>query len=442
MSKYFKACLLGFGLSAAIHVAYAADDLTSALTESKWFGYGKIMGVVDDKKGGRLNQQTPGFGGKIGAETGNLHGLRLKAAWYTTQDLGLRNDNPRATDAYMFDLDKTPYSIWGEAQLIATFGKSSLISGRQEIVSPLIKSYEYRIIPNLYEAVALSNRDLPNTTLSLAYVSKMSGFDGLTTYSQFRPMSEQAYTSLMVTPAGVVDSANGETLVPSRIVGNRGVWLAGAVHETAPHSLQLWNAHAPELLNTAYVEGKTTMPLSRTLALTTEAQAYRVNAVGRFKEYLSGFGLNARYGLLGLKATLAHAPSGVSMALAANRFGGDDKTVTAFGNWGGYPEFVSMPYLFAAGSSVSAIARSKLIKLTGAVDLGKVGWPGHRLILGHARIDLDEAILPNSDLVVNSLIYLSKLSDRLSSRIAVENRQSNNARYDNDFVTVGVRYDF
>ena len=428
------------------NAAHAANVLVDAIAESKFFGYGKIMFVADDKKGGRLNQHTPGFGGRLGMETGSLLGqgpvdLRFKAAWYTTQDFGLRSNNPRKTDAYMFDLDKTPYSLLGEAQLVGKFGNTTLTAGRQEIHSPLINSYDYRIIPNLFEAISLVNRDLPETTLTLAHVRKMSGFDGLTTFSRFRSMSEQAYTSLLVTPDGAVDSVNGNTLVPSRIVGDQGVWLAG-VELKSRHTVRVWNAYGTNLLNTLYGDVKLTWPLRETLSVSLEGQAYRVSALGRFKEYLSGHGLNANYALVGVKGTLAHKPGGVSVGLAFNRFGGSDRTVTAFGNWGGYPEFVSMPYLFAEGRSVSAIARSQLVKLTALFDLGPYGLSGHSLLFGHARINLDEAILPGSDIIVNSLLYRSKLSDKLSARLALEFRNSGNSRYDNEFIAVSLRYDF
>ena len=98
------------------HVAHSSEELSTALQSGHAYGFGKVMYVADDKKGGRLNQSTPGFGGKIGAETGDYYGFSLKGAWYTTRDFGLRSANPKETDAYMFDVDKTPYSLLGEAQ--------------------------------------------------------------------------------------------------------------------------------------------------------------------------------------------------------------------------------------------------------------------------------------------------------------------------------------
>ena len=121
----------------------------------KLSGYAKLMFVADDKKGGRVNQSTPGFGGRLGVETGEFHGFTLLAAAYTTSDLGLRHTDTRRTDAYMFDLDKKPYSLLGEAQINYRAGKTTITAGRQEFFSPIINSYEYRIIPNLFEAVTL-----------------------------------------------------------------------------------------------------------------------------------------------------------------------------------------------------------------------------------------------------------------------------------------------
>jgi hypothetical protein len=442
VSPYASGLRLGLWLGLlGVTAAQAANDLADALMESKFSGYGKIMFVADDKKGGRLNQHTPGFGGKLGAETGSYYGFTLKGAVYTTQDLGLRSDNPRKTDAYMFDLDKTPYSLPGEAQVGFAAGNTTLTLGRQEFFSPIINSYEYRIIPNLFEAATLKNRDLPHTTLTLAHVGKMSGLDGLVTFSEFRSMSQQTYTSLITNAAGVVDTGNGETLDPSRVVGHRGVWVAGLVFEPEDR-LQVWNFHGSDTLNTIYLDGRLKQGLSKNLSMTLEAQAYRVAAVGRFKQYLAQQGLNASYGLGGIKGTLAYQPAGLSVSLAHNRFSGNDRTVTAFGNWGGYPEFVSMPYLFAENNGASAIARSRLSKLTTVLDLGVYGLPDHALILGNARVDTDQSILANTDIAVNSLIYRAKLAQGWSARAAFEWRNSGNSRYDNEFIAVSLRYDF
>jgi hypothetical protein len=431
------------GLCALLNgqVAHSSEELSTALQSGHVYGFGKVMYVADDKKGGRLNQSTPGFGGKIGGETGDYYGFSLKGAWYTTRDFGLRSANPKETDAYMFDVDKTPYSLLGEAQLNFVAGRTTLTFGRQEIHSPLLSSYDYRIIPNLYEAYTLTNRDLAATAFTLSYVGKMAGLDGLPIFSAFRSMSQQAYTSLMVTADGTVDARNGDTMNLAKVVGNKGVWMAGLVYEKE-HALQIWNTYGSDTLNTLYVEGKFKKNLSGEWSTVLDGQAYRVAEVGQFKEYLAQRGLNARYGLYGVKGTLAHKPSGLSAMLAYNHFTGDHKTVTAYGNWGGYPEFVSMPYLYAENDGVSAIARSRLSKVSVLLDLGAYGLQGHSLLFGHARIDIDETIQANSDILVNSLLYRAKLSPKLSARVLLEARNSGHSRYNNEFVAASLRYDF
>jgi len=432
---------LMLGLLAASAPTGAADSLESALRDSQWFGYAKAMLVADDKEGGRPNQRTTGFGGKLGGETGSYHGFQLKAAAYTTQDLGLNNHDPRKIDTYMFDLDKMTYSLLGESQLKYSAGRTALTLGRQEIHSPLMASYDYRIIPNLYEAYTLVNRDLPDSTVTLSYVSKMAGLDGLLDFSKFRSMSQQAYTSLKVAADGTVDAVNGDTLEVSRVVGHRGVWMAGLVYEQT-HKFQLWNYYGVDTLNTVYLDGRLRQKLSEDWSTLLEAQTYRVAAVGQFKDYLAQRGLNASYDLFGLKATLAHRPSGLSVALAGNHFTGDRNTVTAFSNWGGYPEFVIMPYIHAGNNGATGIARSTLAKLTVLLDLGAWGLKDHNLLFGHAHIDLDERILAGADIRVNSLLYRARLTPGLSARLALESRNSGHSRYNNEFVALALRYDF
>lgn len=424
---------------------YAGNDLGAALAGSEMFGYGKLMYVVDDKKGGRLDQSTAGGGGKLGVKTGAYYGFQFLGAGYVTSDFGLRHSDPRRTDAYMFDLDKQPYSLLGEAQLIFQAGQTTLTAGRQEFFSPIINTYEYRIIPNLFEGYTLVNRDLPQTNLTLAYLTRMSGLDGLVSYSEFHSMSQQAYTSLLVTPDGRIDARQGDTLDPSRVVGERGVWVAGLAYDKQ-HRFQLWNFHGKDLVNTGYFDTAFRHALNADFSSVLEFQAYRTTATGRFKQYLAQHGLNASYGLAGVKGTLSHRPSGLSISLAANKFTGDAHTVTAAGNWGGYPEFVGMPYLYAekngTSTGISAIANSQLAKLTLLLDLAAYGWSGHSVLFGHAQIDTDAAIIRDSDIRVNSLLYRGKLTPKMSLRIAAEARSSGNARYDNEFLVLSVRYDW
>ncbi len=423
-----------FALAASLH---AGETISEALKNTQISGYAKLMYIFDDRKGPKLDQSTWGAGGKIGATSGDWHGLKAKIAYYQTSDLGLRSKNPKETDAYMFDVDKSPYSVIGEKYIEYSAKQNTVTLGRQEIDTPIISTYDYRIIPNLFEAYTLTNKDIKDTTLTLSYVTKMSGLDGLVSFKKFESMSEQTYTSLnMTTDLQTIDNSES-TINVSKISGHQGVIMLGALIDANP-KISLWNYYCKDVSNTFYAEGAIEQKITEKLTATYEAQGYSVRAIGKFKDFLSNLGLNGSYELYGLKSSIAHKESGISGYIAANLFTGDSKTVTAFGNWGGYPEFVSIPYMFAQDSSVSAVARLRAAKAAIKYEISSK----QSIIAGYSYIDLDKNIMSNSDIKLLNLIYKAKIMKALSAKIQYELRDSKNYRYDNDMLTLSATYTF
>lgn len=433
MKRYISTLLLAATLN--------ADELADTLKNGSVFGYLKAMYVYDDRKGVKLDQNTPGFGGKVGFESGSFGGLKAKAAWYTTTDFGLRDKNPKKTDAYMFDLDKTPYSILGEANIAYIAGKTALTLGRQEIDTPIVSTYDYRIIPNLFEAYTLTNNDIADTTIVLSYITKMSGLDGLVTFSEFRSMSQQTYTSLMPSSDNKSIDTSNDPIDISKLVGHNGVYMAGVIYENNP-KIQLYNYYCPDVLNTFYADIAHKQELNANLKLTLEAQFYSVKDVGKFSEFLRGMNLSGSYELYGAKASLSNKTLGLSGSMAYNKFTGNDKTVTAFGNWGGYPEFVAMPYMFAQDNGASAIAGSQMGRVSSTLDASVLGLAGQSLTVGYSVFDIDDSVLANSDITLLNFLYKNKITKNLSARVLYEIRYSQNYRYDNDMLTLSLKYDF
>jgi hypothetical protein len=428
--------LLSFGLPA--DAAGLAVDQAEA-NSSQIVGYAKTMLIYDDKKGGRLDQNTAGFGGKLGIRSACLGGVQLEAAYYLTHDLGLNAADPRKIDAYMFDVDKRPYAQLGEMQLSYHSDRLRLSLGRQELHNPLAESYEYRIIPNLFEAYGLDYQISSQWGLSLYYVDKMAGLDALTSYKDFLSMSQQAYPSLMLNAQGEVDTG-ADLLDLSQVVGKQPLWLLGMVSEE-PLRLSLWNAYAPEMLNSLYLEGRYQHELGADRALIYEAQAYQVRDLGALEQFLQAKGLNANYSLWGLKFSWKNMLNGITPSLAYNQFGGNAASMTLYGNWGGYPEFVSMPFMSSEQDLASPLPGARLGKLGLTLDLSAYGWSGQKLILGNSWVDVDDDLLANSDIRVQSLIYTHGFGDNWLARLTIEHRQSANERYDNDYITLSLRYD-
>ncbi len=417
------------------------DSLLDALQKSSVIGYAKTMYIYDERVTPKLDQSTFGIGGKICVESSEWYGFKARAAYYITDDLNTRDPNPKRVDAYMFDVDKKPYSILGEASLEYKKGNSVFLAGRQEIDTPIVATYDYRIIPNLFEAYTFTNRDISHTTITLSYITKMSGLDGLVSFKEFKSMSAQTYTSLAMSDIQTVDSKGGDTLDISRVSKEQGVLMSGFVYENAL-KVQAWNYYCKDVLDEFYVDITYPKEINSDLSMIFEVQGYGVREVGKFKDFLHALRINGSYELYGAKATLNSKSIGLATSLAYNFFTGDNKTVTAFGNWGGYPEYVSVPYMFAQDNSLSAIAKSKMSKINFVYNLQKIGLKNQTLIAGYAIIDLDESIMPQGDINVMNLIYKAKMRDTLTLRAQYEARESKNYRYANDMLTLSATYAF
>lgn len=420
---------------------YCGDLFLDALQKTIPIGYVKTMYVHDDRAAPKLDQSTFGVGGKVGIKSGDWYGLKAKVAYYITSDLGMRDSNPKKVDAYMFDVDKRPYSILGEASLEYKNNNSAFMAGRQEIDTPIVSTYDYRIIPNLFEAYTFTNKDISYVTITLSYITKMSGLDGLVSFKHFESMSAQTYTSLAMRDLQTIDANSGDTLDISKISGKHGVWMSGFVYEDK-FKFQAWNYYCKDVMDEFYIDLAYPYEINSDLMATLEAQGYTVREVGKFKDFLHTLNINGSYELFGTKLSLESKNIGLSTSLAYNFFTGDAKTITAFGNWGGYPEYVALPYMFAQDNSLSAIGKSKMGKISFKYDLQKMGLKNQTLIAGYAIIDLDEKIMPQSDIDVINFIYKAKSGKALTLKTQYELRESKNYRYTNDILTLSATYAF
>lgn len=421
--------------------AYAEDDLFQILKKSQISGYAKMMYINNDRIAPKLDQSTFGIGGKIELDTAYWNSFKAKVAYYQTSDLGLRSSDPKKTDAYMFDVNKVPYRTLGEAVLEYKDDRFVLLFGRQPIDTPIVSTYDYRIIPNLFEAYTLTVAATPYTQITLSYISKMSGLDGLVSFKNFKSMSQQTYTSLAMVDMQRVDSNDGDTIDISRLSGNQGVIMSGIVYDN-DIKIQGWNYYCQDVVDEFYTDIAFPSTITTGIVSTFGVQAYGVRDVGHFKDFLHTLGLNGSYELYGIKLSLENKKIGVATYVAYNFFTGDSQTVTAFGNWGGYPEYVTVPYMFAQDDAVSAIAKSQMGKINFKFDLSYVGLPQQTLITGYSYIDLHETIMPNSDIAVVNLVYKVNISDALWFKAQYEWRDSNNYRYANDMLTLSATYTF
>lgn len=420
--------------------AFAADDLAGAFKEGTTSGYVRAMYINTGYKAPTDDQSTLGVGGKLGFVTGSLNGFKAGASFFTTNDFGTRSSSFSKIDPWMFDGAGKPYSLLGEAYLQYDNGKTTVKVGRQQLDTPLAGSDDIRIIPNMFEAYVVINQDVSDTTLVAAHVTKMAGLDARGSYSDFKSMSEQAYSYL---GTGFDVSTTGNA-------GKTGVTVAGAVYTGIKDlTVQAWEYYGHEMLNAFYADATYTKGLTSDLGLTVAAQGYTIGELGKLKTVEEGLGLNTSYGVYGAKAALASASSGLTGTLAFNKVTGNDKTVTVFGAWGGYPEYAVADEFWmnsSSGGTYNAMAKSTVYK--GAVDLnlGAYGLGERVVTVAYSKFDLNKAVNGglDRDAGVTDLIYTCKPEavKNLAIRAVYEMRDYKDNTLDSNRLKISANYTF
>ncbi|MCF6246930.1 MAG: OprD family outer membrane porin [Desulfobacula sp.] len=132
----------------------------------------------DDSK---YNPKGFGIGGAFVYKTAPLNGISATAGFYTSQNIGLLNDNDalfgKAGKGTFSRYDKLQDGDWGmsvlaQAYLQYHFSQSDIKIGRQIFESFLTKSNDTKMIPNTFEGLSLASRDLPETSIKLAYLTR------------------------------------------------------------------------------------------------------------------------------------------------------------------------------------------------------------------------------------------------------------------------------
>ena len=135
----------------------------------------------DDSSENRENHFVGAIGGSLIYKSATLNGFNVGAGLYTSQSLGTLDG--KETAFYKagkgvlsrYDVltdDAINLTALAQAYLRYTYGDTSLKVGRQIVRSYLTKSNDTKMIPNTFEGVTLQSREIPDTSLLMAYLTK------------------------------------------------------------------------------------------------------------------------------------------------------------------------------------------------------------------------------------------------------------------------------
>lgn len=358
---------------------------TQAADIPKWDDkvHGKISGqwrtfYVDRTYTGSAfmnNRNALNTGGWVGYDSPDWRGLGIGAKIYGVTPFEI-HDGPRTSSNYdpsLFGSGFESYAYIGELyfnialQNTGSFlDKTAIKVGRQRLNTPFISADDARILPNLFEAAMVTNKSLPDTTLTLGHVWK----EGVGTFANVYRVPGSNRATILSDAAlaihsgygiGYVEGTNGHFRNMGIIaLGNdealkiAGVTVVSLIYKGIPGlTFQVWDYYAHDFLNTIYLQAdykKTlsvfydkniTIGLSGQLISQTEVGSITTDAANflnaatdaNFPSDINGF-------YWGLKLSAAYQDFNVYVAFSGTNE--DENTLLGGGiisPWGGMPAF-------------------------------------------------------------------------------------------------------
>lgn len=347
---------------------------------------GKVSGqlrafYIDRTYSGILenNRNSVAVGGWIGYDSAEWNGIGFGTKFYAVEGLRIHDKSESVLGSASYDPSLygdnfENYGFIGEVYLNYKVGNTNIKIGRQKLNTPLAGADDARMLPNLFEAVVLSNTDIADTTLILAHVSKETVGTFANVYGAPSVLSLQSGYGL-----GYKEGTNGKFADMGVIALGAGTdtdgVTAGAVIYKGTENLtfQAWDYYAHDILNAVYLQAdyKWTCLLNADMTMKGSVQFINESDAG---DALAGevdstywaVKLGTAYGSLG--GYVAYSQTGDSDA-AMN--GG---IITP---WGGMPAFtqgmVTRHMFFADTSAIKFAATYNFQELTG-LNLKATGY--------------------------------------------------------------------
>jgi len=383
MKKHITLSALAIALLSTANVQ-AADNIGEMFSEGKTTGEIRLFHIDRDDNTKTDNQVATAIGGNLKFQTAELNGISLGIAGYTTNRILRSNSNLLNTT--LLRNDGKSYSILGEAYVkfdakdLGT--KTDITIGRQKLNTPLAGADDARMLPNLFEATVLHNKDIANTTLVAAHVSKFAA-------GSFA----NAYNGGIVGATGGYTAVAGNTATYQGQFTNMGTWAVGqetsgvtalaAIYKGNNYKVQAWDYYAHDLLNAIYVQAdvKWNCVLTDAVKPFAALQYINQNDVGSaYAGTVDSDFIGAKFGAKVGNVTAYLAYSEQSEA-SAGETALSKSTITP---WGGMPAFTQgmvTRHMFIAGTKTTKVAATYNFKDLG-VNMTATGY--------HAQFDMDD----------------------------------------------------
>jgi hypothetical protein len=288
----------------------SVDNLSDAFSEGVFYGRLRSNAFIWDWKN-KEDHRVMGLGGSLIYKTAPLNGVSATLGGYTTINPGWYR--PDISDAGIIKAGKDTFSrhrlatggdygmnVLAQAYLQYDFSKTSIKAGRQLFESVFTKSNDTKMIPNTFDGITLSSKDIENNTISLAYLAKQKLRDHTTSHDVI------AYDGWVQND----DSAINKNLTVARVGDDNELIIASVTNQSIKNlKANLSYALVPDIFSNITLEAQYSI----------KADEWKIIPAIRYMQQLDH--LNANYNVANLKANSAgyDDPNSLDTYLIATR---------------------------------------------------------------------------------------------------------------------------
>ncbi|QOP43867.1 OprD family porin [Sulfurimonas sediminis] len=364
---------LKHGITETPEVHVLSDDIKDMFLKGTTSGQIRMFYVDRQYQGGSgadTYRDATVLGGHLKYETATLNGIRLAAAFYTVQDLGVQQHT--AQSPALLGTGYKSYSILGEGYLGYNFSEYGLKSdaklGYQRYDSLMMGSDDARTLPNTFRAYKFVSKDVKNITVQIAHVDRIAYGTFANIYSAGGILAATSgYTSRGVNASTGVST--GEYL--NLGLATTGKKTAGVTNIQLKYTaknfhIDVSNDYAWNLYNTLYADAGVSWNclLNSDVKPFVKVQMIKQNSVGKkYMQYspLGGSGeVDSFYWAGKIGAKYEGFATYIAYSQASSNNAGDDAyknaILTQFGGMPAYTQGMVTRHMFLAGTKATKVA--------------------------------------------------------------------------------------
>ena len=241
------------------------------------------------------NRNALAVGGYIGYMTPIYNGLSAMAAVYGTYGFDIRTEDAKIVgsasyDPSLYGVGFDNYAFIGQAYINYMKDNTHIRAGRMRIDTPFLGADDARMLPNLFEALTVSNRDLEDTIFRISHVFR----ETVGTYGSLFNGNTEDLTSGY--GKGLAEASSGNFLNMGTLAlgnvdfngdGNMNNETAGVSMLSVVYTgfedvkLQAWDYIGWDIMNTLYLEADYTLALDTRSKIKFSGQYINQTEIGK-----------------------------------------------------------------------------------------------------------------------------------------------------------------